>query len=63
MTQKPVVEQLLPWLPMTEDSNLKRETPLGLPLRAGSQAAARRTLLVRFIESQVYQGVVENIRL
>ncbi|MEP3856098.1 MAG: F0F1 ATP synthase subunit gamma [Porticoccus sp.] len=56
MTQKPVVEQLLPLLPI-EDDKMKHHwdyiyEPDAKDLLDG--------LLVRYIESQVYQGVVEN---
>lgn len=56
MTQKPVVQQLLPLLPI-EDDKLKHHwdyiyEPDAKELLDG--------LLVRYIESQVYQGVVEN---
>lgn len=56
MTQKPVVQQLLPLLP-NEDDKLKHHwdyiyEPDAKELLDG--------LLVRYIESQVYQGVVEN---
>lgn len=56
MTQKPVVEQLLPLLPI-EDEKMKHHwdyiyEPDAKDLLDG--------LLVRYIESQVYQGVVEN---
>lgn len=56
MTQKPVVEQLLPLLPI-EDEKIKHHwdyiyEPDAKDLLDG--------LLIRYIESQVYQGVVEN---
>ena len=56
MTQKPTVEQLLP-LPMTEDEEMKHHwdyiyEPDAKELLDG--------LLTRYIESQVYQAVVEN---
>ncbi|WP_438951068.1 F0F1 ATP synthase subunit gamma [Porticoccus sp.] len=56
MTQKPVVEQLLPLLPI-EDQKMKHHwdyiyEPDAKDLLDG--------LLIRYIESQVYQGVVEN---
>ena len=59
MTQKPVVEQLLPLLPI-EDDKMKHHwdyiyEPDAKDLLDG--------LLVRYIESQVYQGVVENLSL
>ena len=57
MTQEPVVEQLLP-LPVAEDENLRHHwdyiyEPEAKPLLD--------KLMVRFVESQVYQSVVENI--
>jgi F-type H+-transporting ATPase subunit gamma len=56
MTQSPTVEQLLPLAP-TKDSSLKHHwdyiyEPDAQELLDG--------LLIRYIESQVYQGVVEN---
>ena len=59
MTQKPVMEQLVP-LPMDESSNLKREHVWDY-LYEPEAAPLLDALMVRFIESQVYQGVVENI--
>ena len=57
MTQDPTVEQLLP-LPVGEEEELKHHwdyiyEPEAKPLLD--------KLMVRFIESQVYQAVVENI--
>ena len=56
MTQSPIVEQLLP-LKAEEDDNLKHHwdyiyEPDAKDLLEG--------LLIRYVESQVYQGVVEN---
>ncbi|MDO8329694.1 MAG: F0F1 ATP synthase subunit gamma [Fluviicoccus sp.] len=59
MTQKPVMEQLVP-LPTDEASNLKREHGWDY-LYEPEAAPLLDALMVRFIESQVYQGVVENI--
>ena len=59
MTQKPVMEQLVP-LPADETSNLKREHGWDY-LYEPEAAPLLDALMVRFIESQVYQGVVENI--
>jgi F-type H+-transporting ATPase subunit gamma len=59
MTQKPVMEQLVP-LPTDETSNLKREHGWDY-LYEPEAAPLLDALMVRFIESQVYQGVVENI--
>ena len=56
MTQNPVVEQLLP-IPTTDDAQIKHDwdyvyEPQDISLLDG--------LLVRYLESQVYQAVVEN---
>lgn len=59
MTQKPVLEQLVP-LPSDEASNLKRDHGWDY-LYEPEAAPLLDALMVRFIESQVYQGVVENI--
>ena len=56
MTQKPVVEQLLP-LQAAEDENLKHHWDY---LYEPDAKELLDGLLVRYIESQVYQGVVEN---
>ena len=56
MTQKPVVEQLLPLQPV-EDDNLKHHWDY---LYEPDAKELLDGLLVRYIESQVYQGVVEN---
>ncbi|MDX2463698.1 MAG: F0F1 ATP synthase subunit gamma [Porticoccus sp.] len=56
MTQKPVVEQLLP-LQAVEDDNLKHHWDY---LYEPDAKELLDGLLVRYIESQVYQGVVEN---
>ncbi|SET33144.1 MULTISPECIES: F0F1 ATP synthase subunit gamma [Marinobacter] len=57
MTQQPKVEQLLP-LPPSEDEEIRSQwdylyEPAAAPILDG--------LLPRYIESQVYQGVVENL--
>ncbi|WP_339799356.1 F0F1 ATP synthase subunit gamma [uncultured Marinobacter sp.] len=57
MTQSPKVEQLLP-LPPSEDEEIRNQwdylyEPSAQPILDG--------LLPRYIESQVYQGVVENL--
>jgi len=59
MTQKPKIEQLVP-LPTEETSTLKREHSWDY-LYEPEAAPLLDALMVRFIESQVYQGVVENI--
>jgi F-type H+-transporting ATPase subunit gamma len=57
MTQEPTIDQLLP-LPAAEDNTLPKH---GWDyLYEGEPAELLTKLLVRFIESQVYQGVVEN---
>jgi F-type H+-transporting ATPase subunit gamma len=56
MTQKPVVEQLLPLQPV-EDDKLKHHWDY---LYEPDAQELLDGLLVRYIESQVYQGVVEN---
>ncbi len=56
MTQKPVVEQLLPLQPI-EDDKLKHHWDY---LYEPDAKELLDGLLVRYIESQVYQGVVEN---
>lgn len=56
MTQKPVVEQLLP-LQATEDDKLQHHWDY---LYEPDAKELLDGLLIRYIESQVYQGVVEN---
>ncbi|MBQ0712446.1 MAG: F0F1 ATP synthase subunit gamma [Porticoccus sp.] len=56
MTQKPVIEQLLPLKP-TEDDKLQHHWDY---LYEPDAKELLDGLLVRYIESQVYQGVVEN---
>jgi F-type H+-transporting ATPase subunit gamma len=56
MTQSPVVEQLLPLQPV-EDEKLKHHWDY---LYEPDAKELLDGLLVRYIESQVYQGVVEN---
>ncbi|KKL13138.1 hypothetical protein LCGC14_2528750, partial [marine sediment metagenome] len=56
MTQKPVVEQLLPLQP-SEDDKLQHHWDY---LYEPDAKELLDGLLVRYIESQVYQGVVEN---
>ena len=56
MTQTPVVQQMLP-LKAEEDSSLQHHWDYIYEPDAKSVLDA---LLVRYIESQVYQGVVEN---
>jgi F-type H+-transporting ATPase subunit gamma len=55
MTQRAAIEQLLPLPPRTA-----AQAPLGLHVRARAKEVLDQ-LLTRYIESLVYQGVVENI--
>ncbi|GIU11438.1 ATP synthase gamma chain [Shewanella sp. c952] len=57
MTQTPVIEQLLP-LPKSEDDEISHHWDY---LYEPDPKELLDTLLVRYVESQVYQGVVENI--
>ena len=57
MTQQPVVEQLLP-VSGTSDSKLKHHWDY---IYEPDSKEILDGLLMRFVESQVYQGVVENI--
>jgi F-type H+-transporting ATPase subunit gamma len=57
MTQKPVVAQLLPLQP-SDDKSLKHHWDYIYEPRPESLLDG---LLNRFIETQVYQGIVENI--
>ncbi len=56
MSQVPTITQLLP-LPASEDDDLKRKRDY---LYEPDPKALLDTLLRRYVESQVYQGVVEN---
>ena len=58
MTQKPVVDQLLPLVPDEEESLKKHHWDY---LYEPDAKASLDILLTRYIESLVYQGVVENI--
>ena len=58
MTQEPTIDQLLP-LPASEDNEALPKHGWDY-LYEGEPAELLTNLLVRFIESQVYQGVVEN---
>lgn len=58
MSQKPVVVQLLP-LPPSDDSELKKKS--WDYLYEPDPKVLLDTLLRRYVESQVYQGVVENL--
>lgn len=57
MTQKPTIEQLLP-LPKSDDDAIKHRWDY---LYEPDAQALLEQLLVRYTESQVYQGVVENL--
>ncbi|WP_372870768.1 F0F1 ATP synthase subunit gamma [Shewanella sp.] len=57
MTQTPVIEQLLP-LPKSEDDDVDHHWDY---IYEQDPKDLLDTLLVRYVESQVYQGVVENI--
>lgn len=59
MVQQPRVDQLLP-LPVTEDSKLAKKH-LWDYLYEPDPKTLLDTLLTRYVESQVYQGVVENL--
>jgi F-type H+-transporting ATPase subunit gamma len=57
MSQTPVVEQLLP-LPKSDDDDLTHRWDY---IYEPDPKPILDTLLVRYVESQVYQGVVENV--
>ncbi|MGY4026811.1 F0F1 ATP synthase subunit gamma [Aeromonas rivuli] len=59
MVQQPRVDQLLP-LPVTEDSKLAKKHHWDY-LYEPDPKQLLNTLLIRYVESQVYQGVVENL--
>ncbi|MGL5285473.1 ATP synthase F1 subcomplex gamma subunit [Aeromonas sp. RU39B] len=59
MVQQPKVDQLLP-LPITEDSKLAKKHHWDY-LYEPDPKKLLNDLLVRYVESQVYQGVVENL--
>jgi F-type H+-transporting ATPase subunit gamma len=59
MVQQPRVDQLLP-LPVTEDSKLAKKQHWDY-LYEPDPKQLLDTLLIRYVESQVYQGVVENL--
>ncbi|MEZ8144160.1 F0F1 ATP synthase subunit gamma [Enterovibrio norvegicus FF-33] len=59
MTQAPVIDQLLP-LPKSEDEEMKRSHSWDY-IYEPEPKPLLDTLLVRYVESQVYQGVVENL--
>jgi F-type H+-transporting ATPase subunit gamma len=57
MTQKPVVRQLIPIQPVKDDKLLKLWDYLYEP----SAVELLDTVLQRYVESQVYQAVIENV--
>ena len=57
MTQKPTIDQLLP-LPKSDDDAIKHRWDY---IYEPDAQAILEHLLVRYTESQVYQGVVENL--
>ncbi|MAG77520.1 MAG: F0F1 ATP synthase subunit gamma, partial [Colwelliaceae bacterium] len=57
MTQQPTIDQLLP-LPKSDDDQIKHRWDY---LYEPDAQTLLETLLVRYTESQVYQGVVENL--
>ncbi len=59
MSQEPTIEQLLP-LPKSEDETMKRKHSWDY-IYEPEPKPLLDILLVRYIESQVYQGVVENL--
>lgn len=59
MVQQPKVDQLLP-LPVTEDSKLNKKNHWDY-LYEPDPKQLLDALLIRYVESQVYQGVVENL--
>ncbi|MCG7499275.1 F0F1 ATP synthase subunit gamma [Vibrio sp. Of7-15] len=59
MVQQPVIDQLLP-LPKSEDEAMKRSHAWDYIYEPEPQPLLD-ALLVRYVESQVYQGVVENL--
>ena len=56
MTQEPTIDQLLP-LPKSEDEDVQGKWDY---IYEPDPKVLLETLLVRYVESQVYQGVVEN---
>ncbi|MCX7121916.1 MAG: F0F1 ATP synthase subunit gamma [Gammaproteobacteria bacterium] len=61
MIQKPFVRQLLPLEITTEDAQDTKKTHWDYLYEPDSAKTLLTMLLVRYIESQVYQAVVENI--
>ncbi|MGF1701871.1 F0F1 ATP synthase subunit gamma [Photobacterium makurazakiensis] len=59
MVQEPVIDQLLP-LPKSEDEDMQRNHSWDY-IYEPEPKALLDTLLIRYVESQAYQGVVENL--
>ncbi|MGF1683422.1 F0F1 ATP synthase subunit gamma [Photobacterium minamisatsumaniensis] len=59
MVQEPVIDQLLP-LPKSEDEEMQRNHSWDY-IYEPEPKALLDTLLIRYVESQAYQGVVENL--
>ncbi|MGF1687525.1 F0F1 ATP synthase subunit gamma [Photobacterium japonica] len=59
MVQEPVIDQLLP-LPKSEDEDMQRNHSWDY-IYEPEPKPLLDTLLIRYVESQVYQGVVENL--
>ena len=60
MVQKPTVQQLVPLAPASEDDKLNRQYGWDYIYEPEAEVLLNG-LLVRYIESMVYQGVIENI--
>ncbi|GAB3048596.1 F0F1 ATP synthase subunit gamma [Acinetobacter apis] len=60
MTQKPKVEQLVPLAPVEESESLERNYGWDYIYEPNAEELLNG-LLVRYVESMVYQGVIENI--
>jgi len=61
MTQQPVMEQLLPVEPSSDDEMLDHWDYIYEPSSPAALLELLEEVLTRYVESQVYQGVVENI--
>nr|WP_086937718.1 F0F1 ATP synthase subunit gamma [Thaumasiovibrio occultus] len=59
MSQEPIIDQLLP-LPKSDEEAMKRSHSWDYIYEPEPQVLLD-TILIRYIESQVYQGVVENL--
>ncbi|CAH0532200.1 ATP synthase gamma chain [Vibrio stylophorae] len=60
MVQQPMIDQLLP-LPKSDEEEMAQRSHCWDYLYEPEPQALLDTLLVRYVESQVYQGVVENL--